>query len=80
MATLSGGHTPTGNGHLRLFAPGDTNCTGTPVFTSANRPLTAGQRHLHPFLTVAVGTYEWVATYNGDTNNTRSPPFAGPSR
>ena len=69
IAILSGGHTPTGTVTFDLFAPGDTNCTGTPVFTSPDRPLTAGNATAGPFPTVVVGTYEWVATYNGDANN-----------
>ncbi len=68
-ATVSGGHTPTGNVTFDLFAPGDTTCTGTPVFTSTN-PLSAGSATSGPFATTAVGTFHWTATYNGDTNNT----------
>jgi Bacterial Ig-like domain (group 3) len=70
IAILSGGHTPTGTVTFDLFAPGDATCTGTPVFTAANRPLTGDTALAGPFPTTAVGTYQWVATYNGDTNNT----------
>ena len=66
---MSGGVTPTGNVTFHLFAPTDTTCTGTPVFTATNRPLTAGSATSGPFSTTAVGTFHWTATYNGDTNN-----------
>ena len=39
------------------------------MFTAADRPLTGGNALSGPFPTVVVGTYEWVATYNGDANN-----------
>ena len=66
---MSGGFNPTGTVTFHLFAPGDTTCTGTPVFTSTN-PLNAGSATSGTFPTTAVGTYHWVATYNGDANNT----------
>ncbi len=67
---MSGGFTPTGNVTFDLFAPTDATCTGTPVFTAADRPLSAGSATSGPFSTTAVGTFHWTATYNGDTNNT----------
>ena len=77
-ATVSGGHTPTGDVTFHLFAPGDTGCT-TSVFSSTNA-LTAGSATSGPFSSAAVGTYHWTATYNGDTNNTAvsSPCTAEP--
>ncbi len=68
-ATVSGGVTPTGNVTFNLFPPTSTNCTGTPVFTSPNDPLNGGSATSGAFPTTAVGTYQWVATYNGDANN-----------
>ena len=69
-ATVTGGFNPTGTVTFDLFAPGDTTCTGTPVFTSTNplsgSPLTATSGS---FATTATGIYHWVATYNGDANN-----------
>ena len=66
---MSGGFTPTGTVTFDLFAPADTTCTGDPLSTSTN-PLTAGSATSDPFPTTVVGTYHWVATYNGDANNT----------
>ena len=34
--------TPTGTVTFRIYGPNNATCTGTPVFTSTNRPLTGG--------------------------------------
>jgi hypothetical protein len=67
-ATMRGGFSPTGTVTFELFGPGDTTCTGTPVFTSTHS-LSAGTATSGWFPTAAVGTYRWVALYNGDSNN-----------
>jgi uncharacterized repeat protein (TIGR01451 family) len=67
-ATVSGGHTPTGTVTFRLYGPNDASCA-TAIFTSANRPLTGGSATSAEFTPPAVGTYRWIATYNGDANN-----------
>ena len=70
-ATINGGFNPTGTVTFELFAPGDTTCAGPPVFTSPTNPLIGvSASSTPPFATAAVGTYQWVATYNGDANNT----------
>jgi hypothetical protein len=58
----------TGTVQFRLFGPGDTNCAGTPVFTSTV-PLTNGTATSAPFTPTQLGTYRWTATYSGDANN-----------
>ncbi len=68
-ATVSGGFSPTGSVTFELFAPGDTTCTGTPVFVATN-PLSGGSAGSGSFVSSATGTYRWVATYGGDANNT----------
>ena len=35
---------PTGNVTFMVYGPGDATCTGTPVFTSADRPLDGARR------------------------------------
>jgi uncharacterized repeat protein (TIGR01451 family) len=62
-----------------LYGPGDTGCTGTPVFTSLDRPVTVkpdGQNGFYAEATsqhyVAAGqagTYRWVAQFDGDGDN-----------
>ena len=81
-ATVSGGHTPTGNVTFDLFAPTSTNCTGTPVFTSTNalNGATPPGATSGTFATTAVGTYHWVAIYNGDANNDTVTSVCGTSR
>ena len=67
-ATVSGGLNPTGTVTFRLYGPGDATCA-TAIFTSANRPLSGGAASSASFIPTAVGTYRWIATYNGDANN-----------
>ena len=68
-ATVSGGLNPTGTVTFQLFAPGDDTCSGTPVFTSSDRPLSNGVAQSDSFTPSATGTYQWVAIYNGDDAN-----------
>ncbi len=68
-AAVSGGDNPTGNVTFTLFPPGNTTCTEPPVFTSPDHPLSGGSATSGSFTTAAVGTYHWVATYNGDADN-----------
>ena len=67
-ATVSGGLSPTGNVTFKLYGPGDPSCTGTAVATVVgnlvNRTASSGN-----VTAGAAGTYNWVATYNGDANN-----------
>jgi hypothetical protein len=68
-ATVSGGSSPTGTVTFQLFGPNDTTCSGTPVFTSSDDALTNGAAASGSFTPTTTGTYEWVATYNGDAGN-----------
>ena len=67
-ATVNGGFVPTGTVTFELFGPDDATCAGTSILVSTN-PLSGGSATSDPFPTAAVGTYHWVATYNGDANN-----------
>ena len=70
MATITSGVNPTGTVTFNLFGPGDATCTAPPVFTSNVSVLT---RQIvvtsGSFTPAAAGTYQWVATYNGDAND-----------
>ena len=68
-ATVSGGLNPTGTVTFNLYGPNDATCANDPIFTSANRPLSGGSATSAAFTTSQVGTYRWIATYNGDANN-----------
>jgi hypothetical protein len=61
---------------FRLFGPGDTTCTGAPVFQALGVPYPqAGGPVTSPAFTPATaGTYRWTASYSGDANNL---PIAG---
>ena len=70
-ARVTGGFDPTGTVTFELFGPGNTTCAAPPVFTSPDNelsgsPLTATSGSFTP---TALGTYRWVAVYNGDANN-----------
>jgi hypothetical protein len=78
-ASVGGGHGPTGTVTLRLFAPGDADCTGSPVFT-ATVPLGAdGSAASGAFTPVAAGSYAWRTTYSGDADNDSVTGACGPS-
>jgi len=72
-ATVSGGYNPTGTVTFALFGPGDTTCSGTNLVTGhagfANVPLSGGSAASAGFKTTAAGTYNWTASYSGDSNN-----------
>lgn len=66
-ALLSGGASPTGSVTFTLFAPGDTTCS-TPIATQT-APLSGNMASSGNVTAGAAGTYNWVATYSGDANN-----------
>jgi hypothetical protein len=68
-ATVSGGLTPSGTVAFQLFGPDDTTCSATPVFVSSDQPLASGSAQSGSFTPTTPGTYQWVATYNGDDAN-----------
>ena len=68
-ATLSGSLNATGSIGFFAYGPDDTNCGGSPAFTSSVEVNGNGQYNSGPFVPVAPGTYRFVATYQGDINN-----------
>src|ERR1700730_9981638 len=67
-ATLTGGASPSGIVTFKLFSPGDTTCSGTP-FATKTGTLSGGTASSGPVTVGAAGTYNWVAAYSGDGNN-----------
>src|SRR5439155_1008553 len=68
---VAGAPAPTGTVTFTLFGPNNPTCTGTPIFTAANRPLGGRPPPTatpHPFTPTAVGDYRWIAAYSGDAN------------
>jgi hypothetical protein len=70
-AKVSDGFNPTGTVTFELFAPGDPTCDETPVqtVTVALKNDGTASSSGSPFTTTKVGTYHWIAEYNGDDNN-----------
>jgi hypothetical protein len=53
---------------FRLYGPTDPACVSVPVFTSVV-PLAGGSAQSGTYTPIAAGTYRWIATYDGDANN-----------
>jgi hypothetical protein len=68
-ATLAGGIDPTGTITYRLYDPNDESCAGAPVFTSTVPVSGNGDYPSVAFTPTATGTYRWIASYTGDTND-----------
>ena len=73
IATVSGGDNPTGTVTFSLY--NNASASGTPLYTDADEPLTSGVATAKGYTATATGTDYWVATYNGDSNN--SPVTSG---
>ena len=73
QATVSGGDSPTGTVTFTLYD--NSSGTGNSLYTDANEPLNNGSAQSASYTTTSAGTDYWVATYNGDTNN--SPVSSG---
>ncbi|HEY2665872.1 MAG TPA: hypothetical protein VGK51_03455, partial [Actinomycetota bacterium] len=66
-ATLTGGVNPSGSVVFTLYAPGDTACQ-SPISTMTGT-LSGGTASSGAVPVTAAGTYNWVASYSGDANN-----------
>jgi hypothetical protein len=67
-AAVSGGDSPSGTVTFNLY--NNSTASGTPLFTDANVAFVSGQAATSTgYTATATGTDYWVATYNGDTNN-----------
>ena len=79
------GNDPTGTVTFYLFGPNDPNCVdnadaGLHWLQKWTVELKANDKASVPdpgFATTAAGTYEWVAHYNGDANNTTANSACG---
>jgi hypothetical protein len=70
-ATLTGGNAPTGTITFIAFPPGDTNCTGAPIYSS-QVPVNGNGSYVSTpaFVPTAPGQYRFIAGYSGDLLNT----------
>ena len=64
--TLVGGDSPTGSITFTLYAPNDTTVVDTETATVSGDGTYSTP---NGYLPTALGTYEWVASYSGDSNN-----------
>ncbi len=71
VATLTGGYLPKGTISWNVYAAADTACSTplnkTPLTDAVNG---AGSYTSPDFTPATAGSYQWVATYSGDANNT----------
>src|SRR4051794_2431728 len=68
-AHLSGGFNPTGTVTFKLYGPDDANCSKVAVLTTTKPVNGNGDYVSAEFTTLKAGTYRWVASYSGDSNN-----------
>lgn len=56
---------------FRLYGPDDDTCTGTPIFEDLDNAYssTGGPIVSAGFTPTEAGTYRWIASYSGDSNN-----------
>jgi uncharacterized repeat protein (TIGR01451 family) len=71
VANLTGGFAPTGSITFNLYAPGVNPTVGPGAYTETVTGVNGnGTYHTTVgFVPNATGTWHWVATYNGDSNN-----------
>ena len=69
-ATLAGGYHPTGTITFTLFHTGDTTAVDTETIpVNGNGTYTTPTGFTLPTTGTVTGTYQWDASYNGNTNN-----------
>ena len=69
-AALTGAYQPTGTITFRLYGPTDLTCTASAIFTSTVGVALNGTATSGDFTVLLKGTYHWIASYSGDSNNT----------
>jgi hypothetical protein len=81
--TLSGGFNPTGTITFKLYAPGDTTCSGAAAYSET---VTVGSGNgtysttNTTFVASDEGTWRWQSTYSGDNNNLSASSACGVER
>ena len=50
---------------FKLYGPDDPSCSGTPVYTDADKPVSAGIASSGNYPATADGVYHWIASYTG---------------
>jgi uncharacterized protein (DUF2141 family) len=69
VATLAAGSSPTGTMTFSLFGPNDASCITAPAVISESPVSGNGPYSSNSFTPRTPGTYRFVASYSGDSNN-----------
>src|SRR5439155_1485053 len=73
QATLAGGVGPTGTITFTVFGPNDATCSGTPT-SGGSAPVSGNGTYPSSAVPVVLaGTYRWIASYGGGSNNAAWP-------
>jgi hypothetical protein len=75
--TLSGGNAPTGELVVRLFRPGDDDCSGPAAFGDRITVSGNGSYRSGLFTPKQVGIFHWTAHYSGDARNQTASSSCG---
>jgi hypothetical protein len=78
--SASAGGTPTGSVTFKLFAPGDTTCSGPAVYTETVALSGGSANTSNSTFSVTAGssgTYRWEVTYSGDATHNGSTSACG---
>ena len=70
------GYSPTGSLSAFLTPPGDTFCSGTPVFSPTFAVNGSGSYSSPSYTPTVSGSYKWRVSYSGDANN-NAPTISG---
>src|SRR5207245_1931075 len=68
-ATLSGGTSPTGTVSFSMYGPNDATCGGRATSAGSATVNGNGSYSSSAVTENVAGTYRWIASYSGDTNN-----------
>ncbi len=71
QATISGGGAPTGTITFTAYGPDAANCGNPPAYTSDPISISGNHNYVNSpaFIPATAGTYRWMISYSGDTNN-----------
>jgi RHS repeat-associated protein len=68
-ASVSGGYLPTGNVSFNVYAANDTSCTTPLNLQPLTAPLSAGKATSPAYIPAEPGTYQFIASYEGNADN-----------
>jgi 6-phosphogluconolactonase (cycloisomerase 2 family) len=77
LATLAGGYAETGTVTFSLYGPNDPSCSQNPVAVSQTSVSGDGSYSSSAFTPTQPGTYQWIASYGGDANNSGATGLCG---